>query len=116
MRWYTVSAAAVLASSGISCTAVAPVPMIATRLPASSTESSQAAVWITLPWNDSMPAMPGVFGWERKPVAVTRYRAVTVSPLSTVTCQWSSCHTARVAAVPKRIDSRKPYLSATCSA
>ena len=37
VRWNTYSSLAILASSGIACTAVAPVPMIPTRLPSSVT-------------------------------------------------------------------------------
>ena len=33
VRWYTVSSAASLANSGMTCTAVAPVPITATRRP-----------------------------------------------------------------------------------
>src|SRR6476661_7030696 len=59
----------------MSWTAVAPVPMTATRRPSSGYSSSQAVVWMTLPAKSVTPGMSGTFGWERKPVAVIRYRA-----------------------------------------
>ena len=34
-----------------------------------------------------MPGMSGTFGWDRKPVAVIRYRAVSVSPSASATRQ-----------------------------
>ena len=72
VRWYTVRSAAVLASSGMSWTAVAPVPMTAMRHPVGSKPSSQSVVWMTLPSKLLMPGMSGTFGWDRKPVAVIR--------------------------------------------
>ncbi|SHU28688.1 Uncharacterised protein [Mycobacteroides abscessus subsp. abscessus] len=44
-------------------------------------------VWMTLPAKDSMPSISGIFGWERYPVAVSRYLPVTVSPDSVATTQ-----------------------------
>ena len=80
VRWNTVRCAARPASSGISWTAVAPVPMIATRLLSRSALSSHRAVWTTVPAKSSTPGMSGVQGWERKPVAVMRYVARTGEP------------------------------------
>ena len=57
------------------CTAVAPVPITATRLPAKFTGSSgQCAVWHDWPSNVSMPAMRGMVGAESTPMAVISRR------------------------------------------
>ncbi len=76
VRWKTVSAEACRAIWGISCTAVAPVPITATRLPSSEALSSHFAVWMTSPAKSCTPSMSGRRGWERKPVAVIRKRVV----------------------------------------
>ena len=44
----------------------------------SDSSSSQAVVWMTLPAKSVMPGMSGTLGWDRKPVAVIRKRAVSV--------------------------------------
>ena len=72
VRWKTVSSASFGAISGMSWTAVAPVPMTAARRPSRSRSSSHFVVWTTVPANVSMPGMSGIFGWDRKPVAVSR--------------------------------------------
>ena len=75
VRWNTVRWPTVLAISWIVCTAVAPVPMIPTRLPAKSTPSlGQLWVWQDRPLNVSMPGMFGIVGAERMPIAVIRKR------------------------------------------
>ena len=57
------------------CTAVAPVPITATRLPAKFTGSlGQCAVWQDWPLNVSTPAMRGMVGAESTPMAVIRKR------------------------------------------
>ena len=78
VRWKTVSSHATLAICGISWTAVAPVPITATRLPVRSAASSHLAVWITSPAKSCTPSMSGSRGWDRKPVAVIRKRVVKV--------------------------------------
>src|SRR5271166_3365877 len=50
----------------MSCTAVAPVPMIPIRRLARSQPSSQAVVWMIRPLKLVMPWMSGVFGWDRE--------------------------------------------------
>ena len=107
-----------MASSGISCTAVAPVPMIATRLPASSTSGSHLAECTTVPAKSPTPSMSGSRGWDRNPVAVTRYVARTGSPPATWTSHsWaSSSQRAPSTTVLNRMCRRRSYLSATCSA
>ena len=109
VRWKTVRWAARFASSGMSCTAVAPVPMIATRLPSRSAVSSQRAECSTSPAKSSTPAMSGFFGWERKPVAVTRYAARSRSPPATRTSHScaSSSQTAPCTTVPNRMCRRR---------
>ena len=89
VRWKTVSSEATSAISGISCTAVAPVPITATRLPARSAASSHFAVWMTSPAKSCTPSMSGSRGWERKPVAVSRKRVVWL-PEDVETTQWRS--------------------------
>jgi hypothetical protein len=72
VRWNTVSSASFGAISGISWTAVAPVPMTAARRPVRSTSSSHFAVWTTVPSKESIPGISGILGWDRNPVAVSR--------------------------------------------
>src|SRR6478735_6578245 len=112
----------------MSWTAVAPVPMTATLRPSSRYSSSQAVVWMTLPAKSVTPGMSGTFGWERKPVAVIRYRAdsdersreepMDVSASATVTRQTfaSSSHLAPSTMVLNRMCLRTSNLSATSSA
>src|SRR6476469_4801491 len=54
------------------CTALAPVPIIATRLPLRSTDPSQRAVWNIGPRKSSSPGIGGMEGWLSWPTAVTR--------------------------------------------
>ncbi len=56
---------------GTNCAALAPVPMTATRCPASSTVSSQAAEWKDGPAKRSRPAMAGKDGRLSCPTAQT---------------------------------------------
>ena len=118
VRWNTVRCSARFASFGISWTAVAPVPMIATRLPSRSAVSSHWAVCRTVPAKSPTPSMSGSFGWERKPVAVIRYAARSGSPPATATSHsWaSSSQRAPSTTASNRMCRRRSYLSATCSA
>ena len=59
-RCSMVTCAARAASSGTRVTAVAPLPMTTTRLPAKSMLSSQCCGWTTRPAKDSRPANSGV--------------------------------------------------------
>src|SRR5690349_23701312 len=73
VRWNTVRCPTVLAISWIVCTAVAPVPIIPTRLPAKSTPSlGQLWVWQDRPLNVLIPGMFGSVGADRMPIAVIR--------------------------------------------
>ena len=72
VRWKTVRASARAAISGMSCTAVAPVPITATFLPVKSNPSCQSAVCRIVPAKFLMPGNSGTCGWDRNPVAVTR--------------------------------------------
>ena len=71
VRCRTVSRSTSGAIAGITCTAEAPVPISATRLPRRSTSWSQRAVCITVPANSSRPGISGGFGCEKTPVAPT---------------------------------------------
>ena len=59
VRWKTVTCAASDAISGTSCTDDAPVPITATRLPASDRVWSQRLEWKVSPANDPMPGTSG---------------------------------------------------------
>ncbi len=87
VRWKTVSCSTSGAISGISCTAEAPVPITATRLPASSAFASQRAVWIVSPANESTPGISGFFGTVSTPLASTMSRTTSSSPASVSTRQ-----------------------------
>ena len=74
---------------------------------------------MTLPPKLSRPGISGAFGWDRKPVAVIRYRAVSdVAAGQRCTCQAlaSSSQRAPSTVVLKRMWLRTSYLSATSSA
>src|SRR6478735_5092673 len=83
---------------------------------------------MTLPPKLSRPGISGAFGWDRKPVAVIRYRAVSdersreepsdFSPAARATRQVlaSSSQRAPSTVVLKRMWVRTSYLSATSSA
>ena len=74
--------------SVISCTAVAPVPITATRLSLSSTEwCGQRAVCQLSPAKISRPGMSGMNGSDKPPIAVIRKRARTSSPFIVVIFQ-----------------------------
>ena len=77
VRWKTVRCPTFLAIVWIVCTAVAPVPMMPTRLPAMSMPSfGQRWVWQDMPAKLSIPGMLfGITAAERTPTAVTRNRA-----------------------------------------
>lgn len=115
VRWKTVSDSAAFAASGMSCTAVAPVPMTATFLPVRSKSSSQSAVCRIFPRKFLSPGKSGTCGWDRKPVAVTRYRAVRSAPSAVRTRQIraSSSHAAESTRAPNSMWRLRSYLSAT---
>jgi hypothetical protein len=50
-----------LATSGMSCTPVDPVPMTAARRPLNEKLSSQVAAWMMRPLNVSIPGMRGAW-------------------------------------------------------
>jgi hypothetical protein len=59
------------------CTAAAPVPITATRLPAKVTGSlGPFAVWQDWPLNVSTPGVRGTVGAERTPMAVINRRVL----------------------------------------
>ena len=83
VRWNTVRWPTVLAISVIACTAVAPVPMTATRLPTKLTGScGHRPVWYASPRKLSTPGMVGMVGADRGPMAVIRNRARARRPSS----------------------------------
>ena len=88
VRWKTVTWAACSAIRGIAWTAVEPVPITPTRLPAKSTPScGQRAVWHASPRNDSRPGISGHLGFDRQPVAMMQNCAENRSPASVSTIQ-----------------------------
>src|SRR4029453_8888854 len=73
VRWNTVRCPAVLATSWMVCTPVAPVPITATRLPSKLTGScGQRAVWQDWPLKLSMPLILGMVGADNGPVGGDR--------------------------------------------
>ena len=62
--------------AGMNCTAEAPVPMTATRLPARSKSWSHRAEWNVVPANRSTPGNVGMTGSASAPVAMTTWLAV----------------------------------------
>ena len=67
MRWKTVTCFAFGAISGVNWKALAPVPITAMRLPASSTSARQRAEWKAGPANVSSPSMSGSRGQLNRP-------------------------------------------------
>ena len=63
-RWSMVTWAASAAMAGTSVTAVAPLPMTTTRLPAWSRSSGQCWGCTTVPRKSSMPAKSGSWPWS----------------------------------------------------
>src|SRR5678809_333351 len=71
VRWNTVRWPTVLAISVMACTAVAPVPITATRLLAKLTGScGQRPVWWASPRKLSTPGIVGMVGADSGPIAV----------------------------------------------
>jgi hypothetical protein len=98
VRWNTVTWAATLAASWITCTPLAPVPITPTRRPASGTPCcGQCAVWWHLPANDSRPGKSGTEALAAKPVHGIRKRARSRPPPSVSTSQWSLAVSKRAA-------------------
>src|SRR4051812_30489027 len=71
VRWKTSNSPTTGAISGMNCTALAPVPMTATRLPRRSRSWSHRAEWNEGPVNDSRPGMFGYDGRFSWPTALT---------------------------------------------
>ena len=107
--------AAVPAMAGTICIALAPVPMIATRLPVTSRSAGQRAEWKIGPVKSPSPGRSGTFGRFSCPTAVITALASSVSPPAVVTVQRcrASSQTAVVTSVPKRITFRRSWSSAT---
>ncbi len=92
VRWNTVTCAATFASSGTTWTALAPVPITATRLPVRSTPASQRDVCITGPAKAERPAMSGSLGSPNNPTALTTTSAAKPKPLPLETDSRSRLH------------------------
>ena len=97
---------------GTNCAALAPVPMTATRRPASSTESSQAAEWKDGPAKRSRPSMAGKDGRLSWPTAQTTpsnssvaLGAVAGAHGQATSAAWSSSKRASVTSLRKRMHS-----------
>ena len=86
-RWNTVIAPTSSTMPGTNWIALAPVPITATRLPASRTSCRQSAEWKAGPANDSAPGSSGTTGLESCPTADTTTSASYVVPSVVVTCQ-----------------------------
>ncbi len=104
-RWNTVSWPATLAISGMDCTALAALPITATRLPSSSTDSSHAPVCMATPSKLSRPSMVGYFSSPNMPWPLMTTSATTSSPESVVTTQVpvASSHAADAMPVLRRM-------------
>jgi hypothetical protein len=118
VRWKTVRCSTSSTIAGITCTAEAPVPITATRLPRRSREWSQRAVWTVVPSNVPTPGMSGIFGWVSTPVASITWRATISSPSRVVSVQAcaSSSKVAPVTRTPKRAFAGNPCRRAQSSA
>jgi hypothetical protein len=102
--------------------ALAPVPIMATRRPFSSTEWSQRAVWNTGPAKLSRPGIAGIEGRLSWPTAVISALQESVSvppspPRRTVTRHRAaaSSKVASVTSTPKRMWGSRPWRSAVPS-
>ena len=116
VRWYTTSSATSLATSGMSCTPLAPVPITATFLPAKSTGSlGHWPVWYASPWYRSRPGIDGQYGTDSTPVADTTKRERSCVPSSVVSAQVAlgSSKVAEAMRVRNCMRSRRPSLSTT---
>ena len=67
VRWKTVSCAALAASSGMTCTPLAPVPTTATRLPVRSMSASHCEVCIRSPVKSVRPSISGYLAAPNNP-------------------------------------------------
>ena len=100
---------ACLAISGASWKALAPVPITATRLPASACWCCHAAEWKAGPANDSRPGMSGRRGRLSWPTALISALASSVSSppsrerMRTVQRAAASSQRAAITSVPKRM-------------
>jgi hypothetical protein len=100
------------AIGGISCEAVEPVPITATRRPASGTVASQRAECRRGPLKLSRPGMSGQRSWFSGPVLQTKKRARSVSPRSVRSVQWplASSKVASVSRVSRRMCGQQAVL------
>ncbi len=116
VRWNTVSFPTCGWIAGTIWAAEAPVPTIATRLPASGKSWSQREEWNTLPGKESRPGSSGICGSASGPAAATTASAVQ-RPAVVVICQRvrSTSQRASVTSVLKRRWGRRPKTSATFS-
>ena len=90
VRWNRCSLPTSGCIAGTTCTAVAPDPISATRLPVRSSPWSQRAVWNALPSKRSRPGSSGDHGSLRRPGAVTSTRAASGSPEVSSSQCWRS--------------------------
>jgi hypothetical protein len=77
VRWKTSSRPTSGWICGMNCTAEAPVPITATRSPASEWSWSHRSEWKAVPSKRSRPGMSGKTGEPNGPVAETRTRVVS---------------------------------------
>ena len=87
LRWNTVIFPTSGAMAGTNCTALAPVPTTATRLPCRSTSWSQRAECIVGPAKSSAPGIGGIAGVFSWPVASTTASACQLRPSCASTVQ-----------------------------
>ncbi len=115
VRWKTVTCWARFRSSGTNCTALAPVPMTATRLPVRSTSWSHRAEWKASPAKLSRFGMSGSAGRDSCPTAGTKTVASKVSPprVSTRQRPRASSNAAPVTSVRYRMCGSSPYFAMT---
>ncbi len=101
----------------MNCVPVDPVPITPTRLPAMSRSFGHALVCTRVPATLSRPAMSEMLLFASSPSALTRYRAVSVTPVDVVTVHSSSdsSNTAPVTPVFSWMSRARSKRSTTCS-
>ncbi len=114
VRWKTTSSSTTDAISGMTCTALAPVPITATRLPRRSTPGSQRAVWNAGPAKVSRPGMSGSDGRLSWPTLLITASTTTSSPVRRRRVQRRSAsdQVAASTSVPNRMWRRRSNASA----
>ena len=112
-RWNTVSCSTSCAIAGTYWIALAPVPIDATRSPASGLLWSQRAEWNVRPRKRSAPGISGIDGTLSMPRPLTSTSAWNVSPDSARSSHRRSlsCHVASTTAVFVRTCGRTPNWS-----